>query len=965
MCFSFPSNHETSWREAVTYIVLLLSIVFLPESEARAKRVQTPLGLATLPVQALSTDDIGGDEVVVTTHEDIGEHSMDIDSQGRIFVAIETMTGANPPEVQVYRSVDAGDSWELWGQITQGAGSEYFFQGPSIHVAEGVEDAVFVAITYRLVGDPRRRIMVARSDLELPTASFVRVTAFDDANQGAGNVHLTSDEAFFGNYYLYLAFEVSDGNGTDIWFARSVDYGHSWESPYALGLVSTAYYERPNVCFSPGGYVHVAWTHRCIMTTACQYGIRYRRASSFANAGSSSWGPIYSLDPSQAGLHYLNPTVAADDGTSVLISHTVVNDQNDFHAPLARYSWDSGATWSPADITTLGRPGQFPIAHWQGTPSKWCVSSLARYDGLTGCETAPSTSPHGWSGPLTFSDRSYPTPWYRGSASAVDPTHDDQLAMIWRVPDAEGGTDILYFDAEWRAGPGYPNVEDGYPTPLGDSNYPVCPIALVDLGGSPAKEIVFGDAFGDVHVVQHNREPLPGWPIDLRPNGPVGVAIGDLNGDETLEVVVGTTASQVFAFSANGNLMSGWPVTLPGHAVTHVSIGALGPPYPRYVLAASGLDVFIFNYRGEEVGKYPVDTPVYGPVSIGDVDDDGISEFVTVEQRKVQVFSLASPIPRWSFYHASASFCVPAALGDLDLDGDLEIVTAGSSGRAMVFHHDFVPYPGAWPVTVGSGRLLAPALANVVGGSELEIVMAAQDGTVVLLLGDGTVQSGYPRSVGPPVMSIGQAPIFGRVNRFPANAAVGHELLAYSWDNFGAKGPGWPKPLDAVLTVGPACGDIDLDGRNEFVFGGVSQLIVVDVNYPATNDPFRNWPMSGHDPQRTNCLDCPENIATGIPGQDELSRLAFRVESSNPGASSFVFRYELPYPAAVNLSIYDVRGRLLRRLTKSELGAGGYSVEWDGRDRKGIQVASGSYYARLEVTGAVRETRVRKLSVLR
>ena len=51
--------------------------------------------------------------------------------------------------------------------------------------------------------------------------------------------------------------------------------------------------------------------------------------------------------------------------------------------------------------------------------------------------------------------------------------------------------------------------------------------------------------------------------------------------------------------------------------------------------------------------------------------------------------------------------------------------------------------------------------------------------------------------------------------------------------------------------------------------------------------------------------------------------------------------------APVELSIYDVRGRLVRDLISETRAAGEYRVAWDGDDRDGRSVASGMYIARL------------------
>jgi hypothetical protein len=92
-----------------------------------------------------------------------------------------------------------------------------------------------------------------------------------------------------------------------------------------------------------------------------------------------------------------------------------------------------------------------------------------------------------------------------------------------------------------------------------------------------------------------------------------------------------------------------------------------------------------------------------------------------------------------------------------------------------------------------------------------------------------------------------------------------------------------------------------------------------------------------------------------------------------PGALVSGIRYVMPNPVTAHasigytlpegwrsarLSVHDVAGRLVRRLDPAT-GAQGYlTVDWDGRASSGERVASGVYFARLEVDGAVATRRM-------
>ena len=86
----------------------------------------------------------------------------------------------------------------------------------------------------------------------------------------------------------------------------------------------------------------------------------------------------------------------------------------------------------------------------------------------------------------------------------------------------------------------------------------------------------------------------------------------------------------------------------------------------------------------------------------------------------------------------------------------------------------------------------------------------------------------------------------------------------------------------------------------------------------------------------------------------------------NPFNPETTIEYVLSEPAAVTLSIYDLRGREVVRLIQDRQSAGGYRVKWQGRDWKGMPVATGMYICRLKVdTGNQRHVLVRKMAFVK
>ncbi len=81
--------------------------------------------------------------------------------------------------------------------------------------------------------------------------------------------------------------------------------------------------------------------------------------------------------------------------------------------------------------------------------------------------------------------------------------------------------------------------------------------------------------------------------------------------------------------------------------------------------------------------------------------------------------------------------------------------------------------------------------------------------------------------------------------------------------------------------------------------------------------------------------------------QEAPSILTLGPACPNPFNPSTSIRLTLPRAGRIAVSIYDQRGRLVKRLTQGEMPAGVHPLAWDGEDSRGAPAASGTYVARL------------------
>ena len=78
-------------------------------------------------------------------------------------------------------------------------------------------------------------------------------------------------------------------------------------------------------------------------------------------------------------------------------------------------------------------------------------------------------------------------------------------------------------------------------------------------------------------------------------------------------------------------------------------------------------------------------------------------------------------------------------------------------------------------------------------------------------------------------------------------------------------------------------------------------------------------------------------------------KLSIRHAHPNPFNNSVSISFEMPNSKNVNLTIFDMKGRLIRQLSLGVLGIGSHKVLWDGKNDLGNNLPSGIYMAVLEI----------------
>ncbi len=166
---------------------------------------------------------------------------------------------------------------------------------------------------------------------------------------------------------------------------------------------------------------------------------------------------------------------------------------------------------------------------------------------------------------------------------------------------------------------------------------------------------------------------------------------------------------------------------------------------------------------------------------------------------------------------------------------------------------------------------------------------------------------------------------------------------------------GWPARINSGSYITPASGDLDGDGLVDVVVLSDFDLTVFSTGAPLQRTlTLGQWPMEGHDPQRTGCLCTTEGVtAVADRSPTPTNRLAAPVPHPARAGQPVRLRFSLTEAARVTLELFDVAGRRAATLVDGPVAAGEHVTVWDTRLDAGGSAPPGVYLARLEVESAL------------
>ena len=224
------------------------------------------------------------------------------------------------------------------------------------------------------------------------------------------------------------------------------------------------------------------------------------------------------------------------------------------------------------------------------------------------------------------------------------------------------------------------------------------------------------------------------------------------------------------------------------------------------------------------------------------------------------------------------------------------------------------------------------------------VIFFASDDFVYAVESDGSAYGDWPMNIGEEVVS---SIVFASIDDYnhPLVMFGDESGKAHIYNTDGLPYDYFPMVYSFPFKGSPTILDTDGDGDLEFILGSTQTLTNIDIKENGNIDGL--WNTHRADMARSGYyLSSVDALNIG----DDIENYQFLLYDAypNPFNPSTTIGYELPYAMSISLNVYDISGRLIRKLDNGFKNLGIHYVIWDGKDNFGNTVSNGLYVYRLD-----------------
>ena len=184
------------------------------------------------------------------------------------------------------------------------------------------------------------------------------------------------------------------------------------------------------------------------------------------------------------------------------------------------------------------------------------------------------------------------------------------------------------------------------------------PATIVDLDGDQDLEIIIGDNNGNIHILHYDGSLMNSFETDSQING--GVSIADIDGNGSMELLFTGIDGLLHAWDPISNVeASGWPIDIGSPGVYEAITMDMDSDGDHEIMCVTGVnEIHLYHHDGTQYDNFPYVSQhmIYSTPAIGDIDNDGDYEIIvgtSSDLRAIDIAQAAGDKYTWSTYRGN------------------------------------------------------------------------------------------------------------------------------------------------------------------------------------------------------------------------------------------------------------------------------------------------------------------------